>query len=133
MDVSPEQLWPWIAQIRLAPYSYDWIDNFGRRSPQDLKSLPEPSVGESFTTSGTRRLGRILAVSPAEHLTARIMGATMSYLLVPEGQRTRLLMKIVTAGPRWAAPLLSVGDLVMARKQLLNLKRLAEGSSPRVR
>jgi hypothetical protein len=27
---------------------------------------------------------------------------------------------------RWAAPWLSVGDLVMARRQLLNLKQLAE-------
>jgi hypothetical protein len=35
-------------------------------------------------------------------------------------------MKIVTAMSRWVTPWLSVGDLVMARRQLLNLKRLAE-------
>ena len=22
----PEHVWPWVTQIRLAPYSYDWID-----------------------------------------------------------------------------------------------------------
>jgi hypothetical protein len=27
---------------------------------------------------------------------------------------------------RWKAPALSVGDLIMARRQLLNLKQLAE-------
>jgi len=35
-------------------------------------------------------------------------------------------MKVVMQDGRWIAPLLSVGDLVMARRQLLNLKRLAE-------
>ncbi len=54
------------------------------------------------------------------------MGACMSYVLVPQGQSTRLLMKVVTGISRWAVPWLSVGDLVMARRQLLNLKALAE-------
>jgi hypothetical protein len=35
-------------------------------------------------------------------------------------------MNLVTAMGRWVAPWLSVGDLIMARRQLLNLKRLAE-------
>lgn len=126
---SPEHVWPWVAQIRLAPYSYDWIDNLGRRSPQQLRDLPEPVVGESFTAAlGGRRVGRIVAVESGQHLTGTIMGAFMSYVLVAidDGPRTRLLLKIVTAGGRWTAPLLSVGDLIMARRQLLNLAALAE-------
>jgi hypothetical protein len=123
---APERLWPWVAQIRLAPYSYDWIDNLGRRSPRELMGLPEPVVGESFSTAATKPFGRILAVEPGKHLTGEIMGACMSYVLVPEGQSTRLLMKIATPVSRWLAPFLSVGDLVMARRQLLNLKALAE-------
>lgn len=123
---APERVWPWVAQIRLAPYSYDWVDNLGRRSPRELRGLPEPSVGEPFTATAGRPLGRILAVTPGEQLTARIMGAVMSYVLVPDGSGTRLLLKIVMGGPRVLAPLVSVGDLVMARRQLLNLQRLAE-------
>ena len=125
---APIELWPWVAQIRLAPYSYDWIDNLGRRSPQRLRDLPEPVIGQHFTTAATRPAGRILSVTPRVQLTAQIMGAVMSYVLVPDGETTRLLMKIVTPGARWLAPLLSVGDLVMARRQLLNLKELAEGA-----
>jgi hypothetical protein len=126
VQATPQTVWPWVAQIRLAPYSYDWIDNLGRRSPQELMGLPEPVVGESFSTAATRPFGRILAVVPPEHLTGEIMGACMSYLLVPDGQSTRLLLKVVTSSSRWLTPLLSVGDLVMARRQLLNLKALAE-------
>jgi hypothetical protein len=128
VHTTPETLWPWVGQIRIAPYSYDWIDNLGRRSPQHLMGLPEAVVGESFSTAATRRFGRILAVEPPKHLTGEIMGAQISYVLVPEGQSTRLLMKLVTAMSRWLAPGLSVGDLIMARRQLLNLKHLAERS-----
>ncbi len=126
---SADEVWPWIGQIRLAPYSYDWIDNLGRRSPAELLGLAEPVAGEHFTRSGGRPLGRILVADPGEQLTARIMGAVMSYVLVPEQSGTRLLLKVVVAHHRWLAPLLSVGDLVMARRQLLNLKQLAERSA----
>jgi hypothetical protein len=55
------------------------------------------------------------------------MGAYMSYVLVPqEPGATRLLLKVVMQTSRWAALGLSIGDLIMARRQLLNLKRLAE-------
>ncbi len=127
-----EYVWPWVAQIRLAPYSYDWIDNLGRRSPQDLRGLPEPVVGEPFTAAfGGRRFGRIVAVEEGKHLTGTIMGAVMSYVLVPadDGRQTRILLKVVTQGRRVIAPLLSVGDLIMARRQLLNLAALAERTS----
>jgi hypothetical protein len=130
VHASPSQVWPWIAQIRLAPYSYDWVDNLGRRSPQALQDLPEPAAGQHFTTAGGRPAGRILSVEPGMHLTAEIMGAVMSYVLVPTGRATddptRLLLKVALARGRWVAPLLSVGDLVMARRQLLDLKHLAE-------
>jgi hypothetical protein len=127
----PEHVWPWVAQIRVAPYSYDWIDNLGKRSPQHLCDLAGPVVGEPFTTAlRGRRFGRVLSVEAGEHLTGQIMGAVMSYVLVPDGPDTRLLLKVVTRLPRAVAPLLSIGDLVMARRQLLNFASLAELHTP---
>ena len=135
VEAPAEGVWPWVAQVRLAPYSYDWIDNLGRRSPRDLVGLPEPQAGDRFTTAGGRELGRIVSVDPGKQLTGSIMGAFMSYVLVPqEHDTTRLLLKIVMRTTRWAAPGVSVGDLIMARRQLLNLKQLAErhqGAPPR--
>jgi hypothetical protein len=119
-----------VLRIRLAPYLYDWIDNFGRRSPQNLRVLPEPVVGESFTAAlRGRRFGRIVAVEPGDHLTATIIGSVMSYVLVSldDGQQTRLLLKIVTRGGRLVALLLLVGDLIKARRQLLMSRRSPSG------
>src|ERR1700756_4574472 len=62
VSVPAEAVWPWVAQVRLAPYSYDWIDNRGRRSPPELAGLAEPRAGEQFTAVGGRPVGRILSV-----------------------------------------------------------------------
>ncbi|NUT50405.1 MAG: polyketide cyclase [Saccharothrix sp.] len=127
VDAPVEAVWPWVAQVRIAPYAYDWIDNLGRRSPRELVGLPEPVVGEKFTTAGGRGLGRIVSVDPGRQLTGAIMGAFMSYVLEPgDNGTTRLLLKVVMRTNRLPALGLSVGDLVMARRQLLNFKRLAE-------
>jgi len=129
VQAPPEAVWPWVTQVRVAPYSYDWIDNLGRRSPRELTGLPEPRAGERFTAAGGRQLGRIVSVERGRQLTGTIMGAVMSYVLVPEGDRaTRLLLKVVMPAPRWIGPALSVGDLIMARRQLLNLKQLTEAA-----
>ena len=127
VQAPAEVVWPWVAQVRLAPYSYDWIDNGGRRSPRELAGLPEPQVVDRFTTAGGQALGRIVSFDPGKQLTGTIMGAFMSYVLVPQDDgATRLLLKVITRTRRWAAPALSVGDLIMARRQLLNLKKLTE-------
>lgn len=126
---APVDVWPWVAQIRLAPYSYDWLDNLGRRSPQQLVGLAEPAVGDSFSTAAGRPAGRVLAVQPGEHLTGQIMGVVMSYVLVPQAGSTRLLLKLVARRGPMIAPLLCLGDLVMARRQLLNLARLAQNAT----
>jgi hypothetical protein len=127
VEAPPEAVWPWVAQVRLAPYSYDWMDNRGRRSPRELIGLSEPQVGERFTTAGGRQMGQIVSVDPGRQLTGTIMGAFMSYVLAPqERDTTRLLLKVVMQTSRWAALGLCIGDLIMARRQLLNLKQLAE-------
>lgn len=128
VDVAapPEVTWRRLVQIRLAPYSYDWIDNLGRRSPRALLDLDDPAPGDPFTACAGRAVGRVSAVDPGVELTGTILASHLSYRVRPTPDGSRLTMKIVMAGPRWAAPLVSAGDLVMARRQLLTLGRLAE-------
>ncbi len=94
----------------------------------ELIGLPEPQAGDRFTTAAGRwGVGRIVSVDPSRQLTGTIGGAFISYVLVPqEPDVTRLLLKLVVRTSRWAALGLSVGDVIMARRQLLNLKQLAE-------
>lgn len=126
IDARPETVWARVRQVRIAPYSYDLVDNLGRRSPRELRDLPDPAVGDPFTRAFGRDQGRVVAVEPGRQLTALIMGAHMSYVVVPAGAQTRLLLKVVADLRRWLAPAVSLGDLVMARRQLLNLKELSE-------
>jgi hypothetical protein len=127
VGVAAADLWPWVCQIRAAPYSYDWVDNRGRRSPRELLGLPEPEVGDAFTASAGRAIGRVVDVQPERSLTGCLLGAFMTYRLLPEGTgSTRLLLKLVMATDPVTARAVCLGDLVMARRQLLNLKALAE-------
>ena len=127
VGTAAADVWPWVTQIRFAPYSYDWIDNLGRRSPRRLVDAAEPVVGEPFTTAATRRLGRIVSVEAPRQLTGRIGGVHMSYVVEPRTEHSsRLLLKLVGRQGRWFGAPVVLGDLVMARRQLLNLKRLAE-------
>ena len=80
----PAAVWPWVAQIRFAPYSYDWIDNLGRRSPRELLDVAPPRPGDPFSSSGGRPLGRILSVEAGRHVTGRIAGSVISYVLEAE-------------------------------------------------
>jgi hypothetical protein len=126
--------------LRAAPYSYDWIDNGGRQSPQQLTpGLDQLEVGQDVMTIFT-----LTSFSPDQHLTLRLKPTrraksvfgdiVVSYLIVPQGDAScRLLVKLVVHSPttlrgRLLRSLLPWGDLIMMRKQLINLKRLAEQS-----
>ncbi len=72
----------------------------------------------------------MVSVAREQQLTATIMGTVMSYVLVLEGPATRLLLKVVVDRGGWYLPALAVGDWPMARRQLKNLKALAEAEPP---
>lgn len=122
VHAPPAIVFAWLCQLRVAPYSYDALDNFGRRSPRarDPK-LVRLQAGQRFMTMFT-----LQSFADGEQITLRSKGVAVTYRVRPEGTGSRLHARVVFGGPRSVARLLALGDLVMMRKQLLTLKSLAE-------
>ena len=131
----PEHTWRWLCQIAVAPYSYDWIDNRGHRSPRTLTpGADRLELGQPMAV-----VFELVAFDPPHQWTAlttrrgrRLFGpVAMTYAAEPLGDdASRIVCRISVAqdGPvGWTrSRLLAWGDLVMMRKQLLTLKKLAE-------
>jgi hypothetical protein len=135
VDCDTATLYRWLCQLRYAPYSYDKLDNAGRRSPQTL------TAGAEDLQLGQRMVAifELAALEPGRSLTlyseSRLFGrVAITYEARPRGPAgSRLLAKLLVSYPRGPLSLpmrvlLPPGDLVMMRRQLLNLKGLAEGS-----
>ena len=142
IDVSapPEVTFRWLCQLKAAPYSYDWLDNFGRRSPPELiPGLEQLRVGDRFMT-----IFDLVEFEPNRHITLEVRRLTalfgpaaVTYLVRASGPASsRLLVKLVLGGRArpnpigWAQRnLMPSLELFMMRKQLLTLKQLAEAGS----
>lgn len=136
VDAPPPVVFRWLCQLKVAPYSYDLLDNRGRRSPQQLvPGVERLVVGEQVL------IFELASFAPDEHLTLLLRGhrvfgdLAVSYVVVPGGPgASRLVVKLVIVPARGVVGalmrrLLPAGDLVMMRRQLLNLKLLAEATT----
>jgi hypothetical protein len=132
VNASPEVIFRWLCQMRVAPYSYDWIDNLGRQSPRKLTpGLDELEIGQRVM------IGELVDFEHPKHLTILSISGVLgdsadTYLIVPQDSgNCRLLVKLLVRYPKgplgwFLRLLLPWGDLVMMRRQLLNFKELAE-------
>lgn len=134
ITAPPATVFRWLCQLKVAPYSYDWLDNRGRRSPRRL-------------TPGTERLApsqrflvfELVEFEEGQSLTGvvqprfeRIYGPLAgTYAIQPRHDGScRLVVRLdaaaATPWQRLRGVLLAWGDLIMMRKQLRTLKQLAE-------
>jgi len=139
IDASVDVTYRWLCQFKIAPYSYDWIDNIGRRSPRTLTAgAGDLAVGQRFLVF------RITAFKADDHITGRITPGfarlygdlAVTYQVRPRGaDAARVVVALAAAADsvpgRLRRRLLSLGDRVMMRRQLLNLKGVAEGTTGR--
>ncbi|MQA02934.1 MAG: hypothetical protein GEV07_09495 [Streptosporangiales bacterium] len=133
---APEVVYRWLCQLRFAPYSYDWLDNFGRRSPRSLV----PGAGDLAVGQQVMTIFTLASFTPGEELTVRIRPGrptavfgdlAVSYVVRPTAVGSRLVGVLRLHGEldlpgRTRMALLAWGDLLMMRKQLWTLADLAE-------
>ncbi|WP_137292296.1 hypothetical protein [Nocardioides dongxiaopingii] len=134
VDAPVAVVWRWLCQMAVAPYSYDWVDNLGRRSPRELTpgadrlepgqtmatvlALVDLVDGHHWTglTRTSRPFGRVAMTYAAE--PGPVPGSSRIVCRIAVGAGSR--------PGRVAAHALAWGDLVMIRKQLRTLGGLAE-------
>ena len=144
VDADPATVFRWLCQLKVAPYSYDLVDNLGRRSPRTLTpGADDLALGQRFLIGPLVDFERghhlVFTASPAGE---RVFGpVAMSYEVVPGlTARSRIVAEVAVGPARGRArgpargidrlwqSFLGAGDLVMLRRQLLTLKALAEGA-----
>jgi len=124
----------WLCQLKLAPYSYDWLDNRGNRSPQELTpGADELAVGQPFLVfsivgfeHGRHLSGRTRPVAERRYGQLAVTYQVTARAETASRLAVRLNASMASLRSRLLGPALIVGDAVMMRAQLLNLKRLAE-------
>ena len=138
---TPEEIWPWLIQVgvtRAGWYSYDILDNLGRRSAQRIiPALQNLAPGDIVPMSPDGKHGiPVLSLNPPRSMMWGTPGDTTWVWQLdanPDGS-TRLITRI-RSRYRWFSPsiafsmLIEFGDIWMMRKMLLNLRARAEGGS----
>jgi hypothetical protein len=154
INAPPSAVWPWLVQMgvdRAGWYSWDRLDNFGRRSAQSINpEWQQIAVGDRFTAKPDGSMWwEVAACEPDRFLLLRMSldlrgrpfdptgapprfytDSTWGWLLEElPGGRTR----IVESGywclrPRWLQPIagvlfLEVEHWIMQTRQFANLKR----------
>ncbi|KAB2878914.1 hypothetical protein F9K33_11150 [bacterium] len=138
IHAEPAVIFQWLTQMRIAPYSYDWINNLGRTSPRRLlKDQPDLRFGQTMM-----HIFDVVQFNPSYDLTLRVKSRSfgkflfgdilLSYRIISiDDHSSRLLVKIkrkFNRGPLgfFMRYFLPWANLIMHRKQLMLFKELSE-------
>lgn len=151
IEASPNDIWPWLVQMgkgRGGLYSYDWLDEvFGYLDkPSSEEILPQfqtLNAGDVIPIGSDQTTEDDFYVHEVRPYEALVIGAnaaefrdkiSWAMVLLPIGkEKTRLIMRIradflMNPTGIFLYGLLDPAAFIMLRKQMLNIKRLAENT-----
>jgi len=136
-----DEVWPWLAQLGRGAgwYSYDRLDNGSRVSANHLVSwIPPPQLGDATAVGYLRHLDMGRALTwwlPGEQLAGHTLRMVFDVHLAPDGDGSRLIARVSgDAEGLCGRPMMCVFegiDSIMARRQLLGIKKRVEAHATR--
>jgi hypothetical protein len=140
VDAPAALTFRWLHQLRVAPYSYDWADNFLLPSPSRLTPRADRiAVGQRMMhvfSIVALEPGRTLTLGPRSRIATALFGTLYgTYVVTPRAPGTsRLFVKVNANYPpspfgRLFGCIMPWIDFAMMRKQLQRLKANAERSA----
>ena len=135
----PEKVFPWIRQMgfgRAGWYSYDWLDNLGRKSATTIHDEWQTVESGDKIPAGPSSFTATIVDSP-RHFVLEIQSLgkkspklhfTLAYELRDDPQGTRLVTRMrsrinLPLGSVIEKVILGPGDGIMLRRQLLTIRK----------
>jgi hypothetical protein len=143
VDAPPALTFRWLQQLRVAPYSYDWADNFlipspARLTPRAATVAPGDRMMHIFRIHALEP-GRSITLVPASRIGESLFGTLAgTYTVSARDNGARLFVKVLARYPRSIYgrvmdPVMPWIDLAMMRRQLQRLKAFAEADAQALR
>ena len=146
ISASPQDVFPWIRQMgfgRAGWYSYDWLDNLGRKSATSIHDEWQTVEAGDKVPSGPISFTAAIVEAPRHFvLEIKSLGKkspklhfTLAYELRDDPHGTRLVTRMrsrisVPLGSLFEKLILGPGDGLMLRRQLLTISQNASKTSP---
>jgi hypothetical protein len=130
LRASPVEIWPWLAQMgngRAGWYSYDWLDNLGKKSFQSI----DPNLVQVFKNQKIS-FAVISEVEELQLLSYQFgtWGSFSYYLERLDDKKTRLWTRARFNKSSWLLKvILTKGHLFMQQKQFKEIKKRVENPS----
>jgi hypothetical protein len=145
IGANPQDVFPWIRQMgfgRAGWYSYDWLDNLGRKSATTIHDEWQTVEAGDKVPSGPMSFTAAIVEAPRHFvLEIKSLGKkspklhfTLAYELRDDPQGTRLVTRMRSHcsfpfGSLFEKLILGPGDGLMLRRQLLTISKNASSSA----